>query len=387
MVVDQEQRARRLRMGGAVAILAVALETGQLIDREDYHRGFRPTTLQKVMDGYTDANFKQDTRFTKEQLRELVGRLGLPRTITLPGTSTIEASLAFCMMLTRLAQASPVQGQMEHKYGWDKTYIYKWTNWAMAWLVENWCHLLEMDISIVANNCHTWAAAVGRKFGYRDPTKNRYIFAMDGVFVPMTRPRLFQELSFSGQKHKHGQKYQAIQSPDGIVRDFYGPVAGAHHDLFLWKKCGVGPLLDLLPLHPSGERYFIFGDSAYRGEKKAPVVVGGDRRFKLTKRMAKFNQRMNRARVTVEWAFGRVFALWKGVHYFMKLKSGQTSVAHYMLCANLLTNFLTCLDRGNQTSMYFQCRPPTLQEYLAPKPGYTRLEYMMDEAERLVGRG
>jgi hypothetical protein len=368
-------------------LVAEAMRLRLFQDVENYHsHPNKPYTLRQYMDRFTDANFKQETRFTKAQLLELVVRLRLPTTVAVRGTSQIEGSLAFTMMLTRLAQAAPVKGQMEHKYGWDKTYIYKWTNWAMNWLVSSWGHLLEIDIPTVAKKAPDWALAVGRKFGYRNPASNRYIFAMDGVFVPIPRPLNFQELCYNGQKGKHGLKYQAIQSPDGIVRDCYGPEPGAHHDIFLWRRSRVGPLLDLLPRHPEGEPYFIFGDSAYKGEKVAAVVVGGDRRFRLTREMSNFNQRMNRARVTVEWQFGRIFALWKGVHYFMKLKSGQSPVAQYYLCATLLTNFLTCLDGGNQTSAYFDCPPPTLQEYLLPpKPGYTRLEWMADEAESKLG--
>ena len=82
----------------------------------------------------------------------------------------------------------------------------------------------------------------------------------------------------------------------------------------------------------------------------------------LTDDMKLFNASMNACRISVEWLFGDVINYYKFLEYEKNLKIGMSSVGKmYVVCA-ILRNVLTCLY-GNQTSEYFQLKPPTLEEY------------------------
>jgi hypothetical protein len=80
---------------------------------------------------------------------------------------------------------------------------------------------------------------------------------------------------------------------------------------------------------------------------------------------AEFNARMSSVREAVEWVFGRVKTLLSFINWDKKIRVRQTPVGKLFFVAALLTNCHTCLQPiGNQISMYFGVRPPTLTKYL-----------------------
>jgi len=72
---------------------------------------------------------------------------------------------------------------MEQKWRWDRTYITKWINYMMRWMMDRWAHLLELNVELMSAYAPYYAAAVGRKLRYNDPTAQRIILFIDGVFV------------------------------------------------------------------------------------------------------------------------------------------------------------------------------------------------------------
>ena len=75
------------------------------------------------------------------------------------------------------------------------------------------------------------------------------------------------------------------------------------------------------------------------------------------------NTRNSPIRVTNENVNGLICNQWKLLDYRkVGLKNRQPLALYYKLGA-LLTNCLTFLD-GNQVGEYFQCVPPTLEQYL-----------------------
>ena len=72
---------------------------------------------------------------------------------------------------------------------------------------------------------------------------------------------------------------------------------------------------------------------------------------------------MSRVYITIEQIFGLVLNLWAINGYKYSLKVGHTPVASLYMVSVLFTNIRTCL-RGNIVSQYFNCIPPSLEEYL-----------------------
>jgi hypothetical protein len=75
-----------------------------------------------------------------------------------------------------------------------------------------------------------------------------------------------------------------------------------------------------------------------------------------------FNSQMSRLRVSVELLFGTLKRSWGYVDRRHRLYRDHLS-AHVRVAA-ILTNFLTCLQGGNQASDIFGLLPHSLEEYL-----------------------
>ncbi|CAB1106440.1 unnamed protein product [Ectocarpus sp. CCAP 1310/34] len=100
-------------------------------------------------------------------------------------------------------------------------------------------------------------------------------------------PRCWR-IYYDGWKRVHALKYQAVDSPDGIIRQLWGPTLGQQS------------FNDEL-----GEPCYVYGDPAYQA---SPWLMAPFRGVKTALEEA-FNAKMSAVRVSVEWGFWRVVAL------------------------------------------------------------------------------
>ena len=103
----------------------------------------------------------------------------------------------------------------------------------------------------------------------------------------------------------------------------------------------------------------VYGDPAYphRVHLQCP-----HRHARLTVQQEAFNSAMSTVRESVEWLFQDIIEYFKFLDFKKNLKLQLSSVGkYYMVCA-IFQNALTCLY-GNQSSIFFDVKPPTLQEY------------------------
>ena len=70
-----------------------------------------------------------------------------------------------------------------------------------------------------------------------------------------------QRAQYSGHKHHHGFKVQALIAPNGISVHIYGPIDGRRSDVFMLAESGILPQLSFLTF--GGIDYLVYGDSAY----------------------------------------------------------------------------------------------------------------------------
>ena len=82
----------------------------------------------------------------------------------------------------------------------------------------------------------------------------------------------------------------------------------------------------------------------------------------LTTQQQAFNKSMAQVRIAVEWSFGRIVTLFKGLHYGKSWKFYLQPVGLYYKAGVIFTNIHCCLY-GNQISDYFQCHM-NLDEYM-----------------------
>ena len=77
------------------------------------------------------------------------------------------------------------------------------------------------------------------------------------------------------------------------------------------------------------------------------------------------NVQMSRARVSVEHAIGNVCNLFPALDYKREEKMGITPIALKYTVACIMRNFITVVRGSNQISDFFDCPPPSINEYFS----------------------
>lgn len=160
-------------------------------------------------------------------------------------------------------------------------------------------------------------------------------------------------------------KYQVITSPCGLIEYLYGPVQGRHHDSWMVVASNLDNQLSEICNPGPGEgrgNFYIYGDPAY---KPSPYLLRGNRRqTRLSPEALDVQVRMNRMRVSVEWGFKEVTELFPALSYRRGQRLLLSPLALQYKVAVILMIAITCFRGGNQTSAFFKCRPPSIEEWL-----------------------
>lgn len=117
-------------------------------------------------------------------------------------------------------------------------------------------------------------------------------------------------------------------------------------------------LLDVIMVN--GKQFMVYGDSGYSCCIYLEVPLAG---ANLSDVQKAFNKGMSALRITVEWYFKCVQQLWVFVDRKKKLRVQEMPVGLVYQAAVLLTNVHNCVQ-PNYISQYFECAPPSLEEYI-----------------------
>lgn len=186
---------------------------------------------------------------------------------------------------------------------------------------------------------------------------------LDGTLRKNSRPggepgEDLQREIFDGHHRSHGLIWQSLVFPNGMMGDLYGPVAGRRHDAYVLSLSELNPRLQQV-MQGWPRPLKVYGDAAY------PILSHVDRGFRganLSQAQRAYNRALSRVRISVEWQFGKVVQMFPFVDFSADLNLLLQPIAKYYLVAALLTNaHTTCY--GSITSKYFNCFPPTLEEY------------------------
>lgn len=269
----------------------------------------------------------------------------------------VPARVAFAVTLWRLAAPTTLIRDRLF-WGISETLICEIFNLTIEAIFDRWGHLVnELQVDAILPKIDDFCLAVEEKGA---PLPRCWGF-LDGTVRKISRPSRQQRLYYNGWKRVHALKYQAVDSPDGIIRQLWGPMLGRRHDVAL---LGESQLLQSMmdSFHDAaGEPYYIYGDPAYQISPWLMAPYKGV----LTPEQQDFNSGMSRVRVTVEWGFGRVVALFPYVDYVKKQQVGLSAcgLGKQYAVAGMLTNCHCCFY-PNSTAQFFDVTPPDVQTYL-----------------------
>jgi hypothetical protein len=185
---------------------------------------------------------------------------------------------------------------------------------------------------------------------------------IDATVRQCCRPVYFQEAIYNGKDRVHAIKFQTIVSVDGMICHCSGPWSGRRHDSYIYKHT-LPNVLHELPVLNVGDTMVpvaVYADPGYFLSTRVLMPFPDGRECALHQA---FNVTMSRARISVEWGYSRVSRLWQHLNFKDNLKVFKSPIGAQYVVGVLLTNAVTCIDRGNQISQYFRCMPPTLEDY------------------------
>jgi hypothetical protein len=127
------------------------------------------------------------------------------------------------------------------------------------------------------------------------------------------------------------------------------------HDLFVLASSGMGPIIDQLGY------LLAHGDSAYVNGRG---ITSGSANMSVVLRRA-----LSGTRESVEWGYKKVKVMFKILRNtdMLRIMDGFQRVSNIIDLCFLLTNFLNCFDH-NQTSQFFDCIPPSFENYMSQGP-------------------
>ena len=185
---------------------------------------------------------------------------------------------------------------------------------------------------------------------------------IDGTLKPICRPSKNQKAAYSGHKRIHGIKFQNVTTPDGYIAHLSGPIAGCRHDSAMLGESQLRTQLELaMPGTDGNPIYAMYGDPAY---PLSQYLLGGFNGAAAGSAEAKWNKRMSKARICVEWTFGEVGKQFRGLSLKQSMQLYRVPVAKYYFTAVFLINCRNCFY-GSQTTDYFKCAQLPLDEYIA----------------------
>ena len=351
-------RVRRLRI--------LHLVVGYIKEAGGWNKAFPPAG------GVYESNFdlaKQDDAwvslhlriFPRENIKRTRKALGIPKWVVTRNQDACHCDLAFIMLLYKLSWPRR-QIDFAQVFGGNGARTMRICNALTVFLYQRFQRKIQsLDRARMTDEYILWMCQV--QYAKHNTAPHVWGF-IDATVRPCCRPVHFEEAIYNGKDRVHAIKFQTIVSVDGIICHCNGPWSGRRHDSYIYKRT-LPPVLHELPVIEVGSTM-------------TPVAVYADPGYFLTTRILMpfpdgrecpthhaFNVIMSRKRITVEWGYSRVVALWKHLDFKNNQKVFKSPIGAQYIVAVLLTNVVTCLDRGNEISDYFGTAPPTLEQFLA----------------------
>ena len=207
-----------------------------------------------------------------------------------------------------------------------------------------------------------------------DPTMRKMLFTM-GTNINYASVPNFIILQFIFEvfvcyysyHHGHFIIWQGVSFPDGMVV-IEGPEPGFMTDTMVWRDCQTRGDIEVIMQsriaeNPPRRRLKLYADKIYN---TCPIITAAfsRRHGQVLDWMTAENFLMSKVRVAIEWTFGTASMLWKFFDYRKTQKIDESPIAKHYTVAVLLSNCRCCVI-GDQHTEYFNCLPPTLEDYLS----------------------
>lgn len=322
----------------------------ELRNMEIPHKDFDP-------DSFCDKTFVCWFRFERYDLKGIIAALNMPDVIISSDRDRANTFDVFCLLCAKYAFPKRYC-DLIREFARSASAMSRLIKCLRKLLYHRFCNRLRHPPALCAEECACFASKCRSICGH--PIVVGFI---DGTVREICKPGQLQGPMYSGKDRVHSLKYQAINTPDGIIRHIAGPFPGSRHDQFMLRESGILEWIAEFPKQQGTNwPHVIYADLGYSVIPGLIEVPFHDDAINVVH--AAYNLAMSSARISVEWAFGSILQHWASLRYVphQQLLS-QRKIGQIYFVAAMLTNFLSCL-KPNQTSQYFNCAPPSLTSYL-----------------------
>jgi hypothetical protein len=322
-------------------------------------------------------------RFKANQLGRLFTVWRIPLTCQLENRSVYPGEQVMLLALRRLV--FPVRlddmtgNEHDQSAGFGREYTQ--ASRAFKWFVN---HLYSTFLDLLTNNLEWWmkhaarfANSVQRKmeqlgYGFPAGVVNTVAWFIDCVQRRSCRPgggpgpfgsrnhNDIQRAFYNGWKKCWGLKFQTVDAPCGMTIDMFGPETLRHNDLYVLRESRINARLAAAQAGRPVQ-YKMYGDDIY--VILSHLIVswppGG------TPVQVRRNEVMKQLRIEIEWDYGHTAGILGYIDWRKnnKILAGGSNMAKVYIVGTFIRNCFVTLN-GSLSAEYFQCQPPTLEEYV-----------------------
>lgn len=332
--------------------------------------------LKRTIDSLSPEECPINFRFMKQDLGILLSLLRFPESIVLNNRSRCSGEEIFLRGLYELVTGSNQERTCQHMFGGVGSDQSRAFTFFIDYIYDNFHHLVH-------NNLDWWyrngffansTRAIELKLGAYSNMVSHFI---DCNCLPTSvvgggpaeaganAVRWDDEVQrsfYNGWKSIHGLKHQTVDNAYGLTVDMCGPTSLRRNDLAVLRMSNINERFALLQ-RGSPEQYVIFGDSAYHTQSHLRSYY---RNFDEHGVRGRFNTRMKKVRIAIEWNYGYTASLFNYLLHTRKLKVLQSHrVSKIYTVVTLLRNMYIGMY-GGQSSNYFQLSLPNnfVEKYL-----------------------
>jgi len=299
-------------------------------------------------------------RFNGADLRRILAELNFPQNIKLDNEYLVTGEEVLLISLRRLAYPARLS-DLEPMLRKSSTFISRAFLFGVRFIKR-----VHFDKLSTLENFRGHFARLGQAVAAKGCPIANVIGFIDGTPRKISRPSIRQGLYYSGHKRIHCLKFQSIMLPNGLIGIMDGPYFGSRHDAGILRDSGLDDVLGV-QLLVGQTQYYLYGDLGYPIREYLMSPFDG---AWLTNEQQEFNSLMSSLRISVEWGFSKIIAIFSFLDFSKNLKLLLQEVGDFYVVVTFFTNVHTCCY-GSQTSSYFNCNPPTLEDYIR------RREYMI----------
>ena len=379
------------------------------VDMDVYRIFSTPLSLLRLNQFQNNDHCENWTRFSTNELIDLVPRLGLPEYVYVfntPGNFyRFHREELLIYTLTKLAHGFPHTVMSDMVVGGDSARWGRGYNYMMQHLDDHFSNIINVDSLgmwvhqfpyfselIRRKHCSCWNQhddvdgnpVIDAENIYQNEGSFNISGLMDVSVFEITRvgsgpvgegthqPRrpnwyIKQRSVCSAHKKFHGLSMLTVSFPNGMIA-VVGVASSRNWDgtTLTWSQ--LDNFLNALCANNNIGNYCFYADNGFLGGwTNIRTPHRGTLMFPLTARLRKENVVMTKIRIRVEWAHGIVKSYWKLAtkYLFLKLDQNADLVIQTLRVSCLVSNFRTCY-RGNSLSnvVSFDCAPPSIEECL-----------------------